>query len=204
MAKVSLLLWDLGGVVLTNAWDHSERASAATHFHLDPVELERRHERVEVVFETGRLDLSGYLSATVFDRAQPFSPEEFYGYMRSGSRAHEPALACARSLRDAGEYDMVALNNESRELNEYRIATFHLRDVFHAFLSSCYTGRRKPDPDAFRYALQVTQRTPDEALFLDDRRENVDAAARLGLRTLWVQDPGRLREDLASEGIRAG
>jgi putative hydrolase of the HAD superfamily len=204
MPRVSLLLWDLGGVLLSNAWDRSERAEAAAHFHLDPLEFERRHAQVEEAFETGRLDLEGYLSATVFDSIRSFSPGEFYRFMRDGSRANESALACARSLREGGEFVIAALNNESRELNEYRIATFRLRDIFHVFFSSCYTGRRKPDPDAYRYALQVTQRTPEEALFLDDRRENVDAAAELGLRTLWVRDPARLREDLASEGIAAG
>ncbi|EQD69450.1 Haloacid dehalogenase-like hydrolase domain protein, partial [mine drainage metagenome] len=71
-------------------------------------------------------------------------------------------------------------------------------------LSSCYTGRRKPDPEAYRYALEITQRDLDEALFLDDRRENVESAARLGLRTLWVRDPDQIREELASAGIVAG
>ncbi len=135
MAKVSLLLWDIGGVLLSNAWDRTSRAAAADHFHLDPVELERRHERVEEAFETGRLDLERYLSATVFDAARTFTPEEFYGFMCACSRANEAALVCARSLRERGEYVMAALNNESRELNEYRVATFHLVKVFHLFLS---------------------------------------------------------------------
>ncbi|MGC2205726.1 MAG: HAD-IA family hydrolase [Thermoplasmata archaeon] len=203
MSRVSLLLWDVGGVVLSNAWDHANRAAAAHRFGLDASGLESRHERVEEAFEGGRLDLAGYLSATVFDATRSFPPEEFWAFMRGCSTANPAALDCARALRAEGRYVMATLNNESRELNEYRIATFHLRDAFHLFLSSCYTGRRKPDPRAYEYALQVTQREPDEALFLDDRRENVEAASRLGLRTLWVRDPGHLREDLASEGIAA-
>jgi putative hydrolase of the HAD superfamily len=99
---------------------------------------------------------------------------------------------------------MFALNNESAELNEYRITTFGLRDLFHGFLSSCYTGRRKPDPEVFRYALQVTQRAPDEALLLDDRRENVEAAAAFGLRTVWVRDPERIGEELVAAGVAPG
>jgi putative hydrolase of the HAD superfamily len=203
MGRVSLLLWDVGGVVLSDAWDHTERAAAAAHFQLDAAELERRHEGVAAEFESGRLTLDQYLSATVFDTARSFTPEAFYRFMRECSRPNEAALACARTLRQGGQYLMVALNNESRELNEFRIATFHLRDAFQVFLSSCYTGRRKPDPDAYSHALQITQHAPDEALFLDDRRPNVEAALRLGLRALWVRDPGHLREDLASEGIAA-
>jgi putative hydrolase of the HAD superfamily len=98
---------------------------------------------------------------------------------------------------------MAALNNESRELNHFRIHTFRLTEIFHAFLSSCTTGRLKPDPDAYRHALEVIQRAPEESLLLDDRLENVEAAAHLGLRTVWVQDPEQIREELARAGVVA-
>jgi putative hydrolase of the HAD superfamily len=201
MAKVSLLLWDVGGVILSNAWDHSERQAAAVHFGIDAEDLERRHERVVADFETGRIDENEYLSRTIFYTPRSFSREAFQRFMREQSVALASSLATARALRDQGEYVMVALNNESRALNQYRIATFGLEEIFHAFLSSCYTGRRKPDPDAYRYALEITQHDPEESLVLDDRLENVEAAARLGIRTLWVRDPGRLREELARSGV---
>lgn len=204
MAEVAVILWDVGGVLLSNGWDHGARRAAAERFGLDPAEFERRHEQVETDFETGRMDLDAYLTSTVFHVPRSFPREEFRQFMHERSTAHPAALAYARDLRIGGEYVLAALNNESRELNEYRIGAFGLREIFHIFLSSCYTGRRKPDPDAFRYALQITQRAPHEALFLDDRRENVESAARLGLRTLWVQDPDRIREELASVGIVAG
>lgn len=204
MADVSALFWDVGGVLLSNGWDRDGRSAAALRFRLDAEELERRHDRVSDDFETGRLDLAGYLATTVFDEPRSFSQGEFIEFMRSRSHPHEAAIACARSLRAGGRYVMATLNNESWDLNNFRIATFRLREIFPCFFSSCYTGRRKPDSDAYRFALQVTQRAPDEALLLDDRRENLDAAARLGLRTLWVQDPARVREELAAVGIVAG
>jgi putative hydrolase of the HAD superfamily len=204
MAEVSALFWDVGGVLLSNGWDREARVAAAVRFALDPDDFERRHEHVADAFESGRLDLDQYLTATVFDVPRSFPRDEFVAFMHSRSTAHAPAIACARSFAADGHYLMATLNNESRELNEYRITAFHLRDVFGLFLSSCYTGRRKPSPDAYRFALAVTQRAPDEALLLDDRRENVDAAARVGLRTVWVQDPGRVRQELASVGIVAG
>jgi putative hydrolase of the HAD superfamily len=200
--RLSLLLWDVGGVLLSNGWDHASRASAVAHFGLDPREFERRHALAEADFETGRLDLEAYLDATVFYTPRTFTRGAFRDFMQGQSSAHPAALAAARAARDTGVYRMATLNNESRELNEYRIGTFGLRDIFHDFFSSCYTGRRKPDPRAYRHALDITQQTPEESLFLDDRPENIEAAARLGLRTLKVQDPGRLREELALAGVR--
>lgn len=204
MAEVSLLLWDVGGVVLSNAWDRSARRAAAERFGLDPEELERRHLAVDAAFETGSLDWPGYLAAAVFYEPRAFAPEDFRRFMTEQSRENPPVLELARALRASGRYVLATLNNESRELNEYRIRTFGLRELFHLFLSSCYTGLRKPDPEAFRYALELTQRSPEETLFLDDRPENVAAAARLGLRTIEVRDPGRVREQLASVGVVTG
>jgi putative hydrolase of the HAD superfamily len=204
VARISLLLWDVGGVLLSNAWDRSARAEAAVRFGLDAEELEQRHQRVDAAFESGRLDWAGYLAEVVFDRPREFTEEAFRQFMRERSHAIPSGLRLARELRDSGGYVMAALNNESRELNEYRISTFGLTDVFHAFFSSCYTGRRKPDPEAYQYALQITHRDPAESVFLDDRPENVEAAARLGLRTILVRDPDRLAEELRHAGVAAG
>jgi putative hydrolase of the HAD superfamily len=204
MDEPTLLLWDVGGVLLSNGWDRAARRAAARHFHLDAEELERRHERVDAAFETDRLDWDGYLDATVFYAPREFSREDFRAFVWGQSTPNPAAIAAARALRAKGAYVLATLNNESRALNEYRLRTFALRGIFHAFYSSCYTGRRKPDADAFRFALEVSQRTPEETLFLDDRPENIAAASRLGLRTLRVQDPGRLRDALASVGVHAG
>ena len=92
--------------------------------------------------------------------------------------------------------------HRTKELNEYRIAMFRLRDAFNVFLSSCYTGFRKPSSKAFEYALRLTQRKPGEVLFLDDRKENVEAAIGIGIRGLWVRDPDRVRTDLISAGLK--
>jgi putative hydrolase of the HAD superfamily len=201
MTDVSVLLWDVGGVLLTNAWDLSDRQLAAQQFGLDAAEFERRHEAVVAEFEEGRMDEEEYLAKTVFYAPRSFSRETFQKFMRERSQPFPSALATARAVRAQGKYVMAALNNESRPLNEYRITMFRLQEIFHAFLSSCYTGRRKPDAGAFRYALEITHRAPEEALLLDDRLDNVKAAATLGLRTLWVRDPERIREDLAAAGV---
>jgi putative hydrolase of the HAD superfamily len=204
MPEISLLLWDVGGVLLSNAWDHRERAAAASHFQLDAGEFERRHQGVDAAFETGRMEEPDYLTATVFYTTRPFSPDDFRQFMREQSHRNARALATAQALRRGGRYVMAALNNESRELNEYRIQKFGLQKVFHVFFSSCYTGFRKPDPAAFRYALALTQHAPEETLFLDDRPENIASAARLGVHTLQVHDPEQLREELVSAGIASG
>ncbi|HEV8049364.1 MAG TPA: HAD family phosphatase [Thermoplasmata archaeon] len=203
MARISLLLWDIGGVLLSNGWDHGSREAAVRHFGLDGAEFEKRHAQVESDFERGRIDWDQYLEATVFYTPRAFLPGAVRSFAESRSTAIVPNLDLARRLRTRREWTMATLNNESRQLNDYRIRTFGLRDVFDVFFSSGYTGRRKPDPAAYEYALRLTQRLPEETIFIDDRPENVAAAAALGLRTVLMRDPAQLRNDLASAGVAA-
>jgi beta-phosphoglucomutase-like phosphatase (HAD superfamily) len=72
MSEITTLLGDVGGVILTNGWDRDNRRQAAEHFNLDGEEMQERHERVLVDFETGRLSLAEYLGRTVFYQARSF------------------------------------------------------------------------------------------------------------------------------------
>ncbi|HEY3620206.1 MAG TPA: HAD family phosphatase, partial [Candidatus Sulfotelmatobacter sp.] len=127
MSAIRAIFWDVGGVLLTNAWDRSERADALKHFGLDPEEFQSRHEMVVSSFERGKITLDEYLDRTVFYRPRPFSREAFRDYMFSLSQPLPGVLEFAQMLADTGKYLMGTINNESRELNYDRIEKFGLR-----------------------------------------------------------------------------
>jgi putative hydrolase of the HAD superfamily len=201
MAAITALFFDLGGVLLTNGWDRNTRRQAAARFHVDWDTLEERHELVVADFETGRISLDEYLDRTVFHDTRPFSREEFKAYMFAQSQPDPDALAVAADLARAGTYLMATLNNESAELNAYRIQHFHLRDYFMVFFTSCYLGLRKPDPRIYRLATDLTQRDPGECVFVDDRPLNVDAARRTGMCAIRFEKAAQLRRELAALGV---
>jgi putative hydrolase of the HAD superfamily len=196
---VRTLFWDVGGVLLTNAWDHEERERAVENFQLQKVDFEARHKEVVTMFEEGKISLDQYLDRTVSYQARKFSKEEFKSYMFSLSRPKTEVLEFARSL--AGKYLMATINNESREMNEYRIKQFGLSQVCDLFVSSCYVGMRKPDEKIYRVALDMIQKTPDECCFIDDRPANIDGAAKVSMRTVLMRDSAQLKKDLQSLGV---
>ena len=63
LARISALFWDVGGVLLTNAWDHEQRQQTLKQFGLDEAEFESRHEMLVSSFERGKITLQDYLSA---------------------------------------------------------------------------------------------------------------------------------------------
>ena len=201
MSEIKALFWDVGGVLLTNAWDRTQREASLEHFHLDREEFADRHELVVSSFERGKISLDEYLDRTVFYRPRPFGREEFKNFMFSLSQPNPEALAFAKRLADSGKYLMGTINNESRELNQYRIEKFGLRAIFKVFVSSCLVGLRKPEEGIYRLALDITQQIADECCFIDDRALNLEMARRLGMHTIEMDHVQQLREDLQKLGV---
>ena len=202
MPKINAIFWDVGGVLLTNAWDHTQRMAALEHFRLDEEEFHSRHEMVVSSFERGKISLDEYLYRTIFYRNRPFSRDEFREYMFSLSQPMPEVLAFARALALSGRYFMATINNESRELNLHRIEKFGLREIFRLFVSSCFVGLRKPESGIYRLAIETTQMNPEECCFIDDRALNLECAAKLGMRTIQMQNLEQLREELARLGVK--
>ena len=104
-------------------------------------------------------------------------------------------------LTNTQKYFVGAINNEPLELNQYRIEAFHLRRNFLVFFSSCYVRSRKPEETIFRLALEVTQRPPEQCLFIDDRPLNLESPRKLGMNTIHHEDAEQLRSELAKYGV---
>jgi putative hydrolase of the HAD superfamily len=197
---IDTIFFDVGGVLLTNAWDSAERAHAAARFGLD-AGFESRHAPLAHALEYGRITLDQYLAQTVFDRPRDFSPADFRAFMESCSVALPDSLALLDRLASTRGLRLAALNNEGLDLNAYRIARFGLRRYFDAFCSSCCLDARKPEPAIYQRALGILQAEPAACIFIDDREENLVPARALGMRTIHFQSVAQLENDLTALGL---
>lgn len=201
MPSITTLFWDIGGVILTNGWDRGARRDAATAFNLDWEDFQDRHELSFPAFDSGQITLNEYLDRTLFYRERSFSREEFTAFMFAQSIEYPEARAILSAAARSGKYFIGAINNEPMELNQYRIEAFHLRRDFLVFFSSCYVHSRKPEEHIFRVALEVTQRPPEECVFIDDRPLNLECPRRLGMGVVHYENPGQLRTELRNFGV---
>ena len=205
MAEISTILWDVGGVLLTNGWDHLERAAVLRKFELDSDAFEQRHELANDPWEKGLITGEEYLLRTVFYEPRPFMPADFLQAMKERSvLLPHTAMRILQDLAASEEIELAILNNEARELNDYRIEHFELGRYFDSFFSSCYLGLRKPDPKIFHLALDVLQRDPEEVVFIDDRQGNCDAAEALGIHAVRYRDEAQCLQALDRLGLHAG
>jgi putative hydrolase of the HAD superfamily len=200
---ITHVFFDVGGVLGTSGWGADPRAQAVERFRLDAVEFDRRHREVVGQWEEGHMSLDEYLDCTVFDVPRPFTREEFAAFMRAQSRPLPETIALARALAGTGRYRLMTLNNESAELNAYRLKHFGLVPIFVAFFSSCWLGAAKPSRRIYELALEMSQVEPSRSVFIDDREQNLAPARALGMQALQFTTADALRRDLAALGVTA-
>ncbi|MGO9338347.1 MAG: HAD-IA family hydrolase [Terracidiphilus sp.] len=202
MFPFDVILFDVGGVLLTNGWDQGERAAAMEHFHLDRAAFEARHAAAYDAWERGIIPLKAYLDTTVFYEPRNFTRDEFFEFMLAQSKVlPDGALRILAELTASDKCLVGALNNEARETNEYRFDKFGVRGLVQVALSSCYLGLRKPDLAIYKRALDILGRLPERILFIDDRQENVAGAVAVGMKGIRFEGESALGASLASLGV---
>jgi putative hydrolase of the HAD superfamily len=203
MSRFTTVLWDVGGVLLTNGWDHNQRKAVLEKLQIaDLDEFEARHAEQNDAWEKGTIDFDEYLRRTVFYREQPFS----YATVKVAIEAEslllpDSAMPVLQDLHAARGLLMGQLNNESRELNDVRLKRFGLDKLLSVFFCSGYVGLRKPDLSIYRLALEVLQKPAEEILFIDDREKNAAVASSLGIHGIQYTGSAALRAELRQLGL---
>jgi len=201
LTPVSCLLLDIGGVLLTDGWDHHARKRAATVFKLKLNDLEERHHQAFETFEFGKLSLQEYLNLTVFHQKRSFTRAQFQRFMFAQSTPYPRMLELFRNLKNENEFKIVAVSNEARELNAYRIRRFKLDMLIDTFVSSCFVRLRKPDANIFQLALDIAQVPIGQVVYIDNTPMFVQVAEGLGIRSILHTDFKSTCEALASCGL---
>lgn len=201
MTRITLALFDIGGVLGSNGWDHEQRAAAVERFDLDPDDFQNRHEETVGALEAGVMSLDEYLGHTIFCEPRDFSHDEFKAFMFAQSTPWPDSIAVASHLAKTPGLRLATLNNEGEALNVHRIRAFGLCPIFPTFFSSCWLGVRKPSQAIYHRVLGMTQADPDRTVFVDDRLQNLAPAKSLGMHTIQFKSAAQLRADLASLGL---
>ena len=199
---ITCLFLDIGGVLLTDGFDHDARRRAAANFKFDLAEMEERHHLTFDPYEEGKLTLEEYLSRVVFYQKRAFSRAQFRRFLFAQSKPYPAMIDLIGKLKAKYGLKIVVVSNEARELNAYRIGKFKLGKLVDAFISSCYVHLRKPDADIFRLALDVAQAPARQVVYIENTPMFVQVAEGLGIRSILHTDYRSTCAKLASFGLR--
>lgn len=202
--RIKTIIWDIGGVLLTNGWDRGQRSRVLSRLGVNLEAYEERHAGANYYWERGLSTAEEFFDATVFD-ANPeldLSFDTLWPQVCAESKVLNPdALDLLAELREANTYRLATLNNESRELNAHRLDAFKLRPLFDYFICSGFVHEMKPLPDIYRAAIDISGHPAGTSLFIDDKQENCDAAVAQGMHAIKFDSPAQLRAALATYDI---
>jgi putative hydrolase of the HAD superfamily len=201
---LTTLFVDIGGVLLTNGWDHHARRRAAKHFKLDWAEMQARHELNFETHEEDKITFQEYLDRVIFWQKRPFTRAEFRQFMFAQSKPFAEMIKLVRNLKAKYRLKIFVVSNEAREVNAYRIRQFHLDGFVDAFISSCFVHLRKPDSDIFRLALDIAQAPARQIVYIENTPLFVDVAESLGIRSILHTDCQTTSAKLAAWGLQPG
>ncbi|MGA9986725.1 MAG: HAD family hydrolase [Terriglobales bacterium] len=199
---ITTLFLDVGGVLLTNGWDHHARRRAAKNFKLQWAEMEDRHRLVFETHEEGKITFEEYLGRVVFYKKRPFTRSQFRRFMFAQSKPYPKMIDLVAQLKIQYGLKVAVVNNESREVNGYRIRKFKLDRFVDTFISSCFVHIRKPDADIFRLALDIAQTQVRHVLYIENTPMFVEIAEGLGIRSILHTDYKSTCAKLASFGLQ--
>jgi putative hydrolase of the HAD superfamily len=201
-APITCLFVDIGGVLLTNGWDHQARRRAAKHFDLNWAEMQERHELNFEIHEADKITFQEYLDRVVFWQKRPFTRAEFRHFMFAQSKPFAEMIELVRNLKAIYKLKVFVVSNEAREVNAYRIRQFKLAKFVDAFISSCFVHLRKPDAEIFRLALDIAQVPASQIVYIENTPLFVQIAESLGIRSVLHTDYKSTAAKLVAFGLQ--
>ena len=142
--------------------------------------------------ETGEIGFEEYM-AGVMERAPQVlgrsldidAYQQFTRDMPLG--IHWPVVHRIRRLRDDG-VKVALLTNNVKEFGSAWRSTFPVDELFEVVVDSSEVGMRKPDPRIYRLTCERLGVSPAASVFVDDNRDNVDAARAIGIEAVHFGD----------------
>jgi putative hydrolase of the HAD superfamily len=179
-SRFKILFTDVGGVIATNGWDSALRAKVVKHFNLDPEETANRHALVFDAFENGKMTFENYLRWTIFYKTRPFTVEDAREFVYGQGQLLPGTYGMYRKVKARSKIKLAMISNEGSGLSQDRVTRFNLRELADYMIFSYAVHMRKPDPGIWKLGLALGQVTPEESIYIDDRKLFVEFAAELG------------------------
>ena len=195
-AAVDTVVFDLGGVIMENGGprdftrrypDHDPAVIAGIVMgphHLDTDHQWHRVERGEITLAECREITKRMLDDAGIVATVPPAQPKGGGFAFSLS---SPMVQLVHDLKSAGK-SVGILTNNVREFRDFWWPLMDFPSVFDTIVDSHEVGMRKPNPAIYMLTLERLGAQPGRTAFLDDLVANVDAARRLGIHGVHVEE----------------
>lgn len=192
------------GRVLTGPPDPAAYAELERITGLSADRLDRFYWKDRHAYDEGKLTGLAFWSNIVRDAGLKLSEsaiEELNLWdARMWTRGDPAMLAWQLAIKERGLLTAI-VSNMGDSVHEHMIRELDWLSRFDVLVWSYQLGVAKPDPAIYRYALERLGTRPEETLFLDDKAENVETAAAMGMKGIIFSTVEKLRADLRESSL---
>jgi putative hydrolase of the HAD superfamily len=192
------------GMVLSGPPEPGARARLLEISGLAPEVFDAHYWRYRLDYDQGKLTGHTYWPTIARDAGVSFSPQEIEALIEQDvllwATVDPIMLEWVNRVRASG-MKIAILSNMGEDLLAYMRENFGWLDRFHHLTWSCELNLIKPMAEIYEYTLEKLNVRADEALFIDDRLENVEGARAVGMHSLLFRGVPHLHEDLQREGF---
>lgn len=191
---IQTVIFDLGGVLIEDP-SASMLTHFANYFQVSREVLQEALKRHWDAWHKGQLSeqaLWKQVTADLHIQNPAYNSLWFDGF-RQGCRENPEMFLLLKQLKSLGYTTALLSNTETPLIDHFKQRL--LADIDHYFFS-CEMGLRKPEQAIYEKMLQALECRPEAVVFIDDRRENIEAAASLGIPGIVFDSCAALREQL--------
>jgi putative hydrolase of the HAD superfamily len=192
------------GLVLSGPPEPGARARLLEISGLSPEVFDAHYWRHRLDYDQGKLNGHTYWPTIARDAGVSFSPQQIEALIEQDvllwATVDPIMLEWVQRVRASG-MKIAILSNMGEDLLGYMRDKFVWLDHFHHLTWSCELNLIKPMAAIYEHTLEKLNVRADEALFLDDRIENVEGARAVGMHSLLFHGVPKLQADLDREGM---
>ena len=204
MNKINTLVFDFGGVLI----DWNPAYVYLKEFRGNQEEMSHFLNTI-CSWEWNENQDAGYSLQKATEERVAMYPEHerlirmYYGRWKDMlGYEHTDTVALLKTFKDHNKYRLIGLTNWSHETFPVALERFDFLSWFEGIVVSGTEKMKKPDANIYTLTLDRYKIIPENAVFIDDKLENVHAATKLGIHGIHFSSAAKLKRDLETLGIK--
>lgn len=193
--KIKHLVFDMGGVLIEINWHHQVSKLLGKDIPFEEIHALWANSKATTDFEHGRIGYEAFVSGFIAEHDVKVPPEEFKQEFMSIVVGDFPGVEkLLAELKPKFTLSLLSNTNVMHWQHVQKISRIfnYIENPF----TSIYFGVMKPDPDIYQKMIFELDCYPEEILFFDDGKMNIDSAREFGLHAEQVFGPDDIRRVL--------
>ena len=202
MSEIKCVLFDIGGVLVDwhMSWITSE---ISKRFEIDEALISNAFSKYLHELDSGKIKEKTFwdkIATDVDSISLKENTESLWNtYFRKNARINHEVINLANKIKE-NSYTMGIISNIEKITHKV-VVDWNVLDNFEYKFMSYQIGISKPDPRIYEHVIEKLSFEPNQIIFIDDKKSNIDAAKSSGINAIHFTDFPLLKNLLSSFGL---